>query len=50
MSFNGTDIRRALEAAGPTPAQLKDLTDKLAAAQDAPAGPSWPWPCAPPWR
>lgn len=36
MSFNRTDIRRALEAAGPTPAQLKDLTDKLAAAQDAP--------------
>ncbi|WP_130870024.1 hypothetical protein [Intestinimonas massiliensis (ex Afouda et al. 2020)] len=36
MSFNGTDIRRALEAAGPTPAQLKDLTDKLEAAQAAP--------------
>lgn len=37
MSFNGTDIRRALEAVGPTPAQLKDLTDKLEAAQEAPA-------------
>lgn len=37
MSFNGTDIRRALEEAGPTPAQLKALTDKLEAAQEAPA-------------
>ena len=36
MSFNGTDIRRALEAAGPTPAQLKNLTDKLEAAQAVP--------------
>lgn len=37
MSVNGTDIRRALEAAGPTPAQLKGLTDKLEAAQETPA-------------
>ena len=37
MSVNGTDIRRALEAAGPTPAQLKGLTDKLEAAQEIPA-------------
>ena len=37
MSFNGTDIRRALEAAGPTQAQLNRLTDMLEEAQAAPA-------------